>query len=133
MSSVFVSFCFVKTISASEKFLTGSALYHVNNEDDKFREFTFKGFTATPETLIVNFEKNSIVLMIGRYLYEDAEYLTLIQTVPISSSANDALLTPEDLPCAYFLLLFSALVFQNSFYLLMEIKNALYYQKDCTM
>ncbi|CAG8850633.1 30886_t:CDS:2, partial [Gigaspora margarita] len=115
MSSVFISFCFVKTVSASEKFLTGSALYRVSKEDDEFREFTFKGFTATPETLIADFEKNSIVLMIGRYVYEDAEYLTLIQTVPVSSSANDALLIPEDLPYASPLLLFSAPVFQNSF------------------
>ncbi|KAF0483986.1 hypothetical protein F8M41_023149 [Gigaspora margarita] len=41
--------------------------------------------------------------------------LTLIQTVPISSSANDALLTPEDLPCTSSFLLFSAPAFQNSF------------------
>ncbi|CAG8471451.1 15677_t:CDS:2 [Dentiscutata erythropus] len=115
MSSVFVSFCFVKTISASEKFLTGSALYRVNNENDKFREFTFKGFTATPETLIADFEKNSIVLMIGHYVYEDTEYLTLIQTVPISFFANDTLLTPKDLLYASPLLLFSAPILQNSF------------------
>ncbi|CAG8729677.1 28790_t:CDS:2 [Dentiscutata erythropus] len=108
MSSVFVSFYFVKTISASKKFLTRSALYHVNNKDDEFREFTFKGFTATPETLITDFEKNFIILMIGHYL-------TLIQTVPISSSANNALLTPEDLSYASPFLLFSAPILQNSF------------------
>ncbi|KAF0413186.1 hypothetical protein F8M41_007840 [Gigaspora margarita] len=77
MSLVFVSFCFVKTVSASEKFLTRSTLYH----------------------------------------------LTLIQTVSIFFSANDALLTPENLLCASFLLLFSAPVFQNSFLSLDENKE----------
>ncbi|RIB03779.1 hypothetical protein C2G38_2224080 [Gigaspora rosea] len=115
MSSVFISFCFVKTVSVNEKFLTGSALYHVSNKEDEFRQFNYKGFTATPETLIENFEKNSIVLMIGCYVYEDTEYLTLIQTVPISSSTNDDTLLPEDLPYTSPLLLFSAPVLHNSF------------------
>ena len=75
MSLIFISFCFVKTVSVNEKFLTGSALYRVSNEEDEFRQFNYKGFTATPETLIEDFEKNSIVLMIGRYVYEDAEYV----------------------------------------------------------
>ncbi|RIB02240.1 hypothetical protein C2G38_2228372 [Gigaspora rosea] len=86
MSSVFIAFCFVKT-----------------------------GFTSNPESLITNFEKNSIVLMIGRYVFhEKIEYISLIQTVPIFFQA-DSSCTPEDLSYAFSLLIYSAPAVTNSY------------------
>ncbi|KAF0508522.1 hypothetical protein F8M41_018746 [Gigaspora margarita] len=100
MSSIFIAFCFVKTISGNEKFLTGNALYRVNDDEDEYREITFKGFTANTESLIANFEKNSIV--------------SLIQTVPIFAQ-SDLLCTPEDLPYAFPLLIYLAPAVTNSY------------------
>ncbi|RIB06118.1 hypothetical protein C2G38_2217911 [Gigaspora rosea] len=83
MSSIFIAFCFIKTISGNDKFTTGTALYRANDEDDEFREFTYKGFTGNTDLLIIEFENNSIVLMIGRYIYhENAEYMSF-STLPI--------------------------------------------------
>ncbi|CAG8586172.1 7021_t:CDS:2 [Diversispora eburnea] len=98
MSSVFISFCFIKTVTGNDKYVTGSALYRMKGDEDKFREIIYKGFTGTSETLIMDFEKDSIVLVIGRYVYEEnVEYVTLIQTVPISYSSDDSTNTQEDL------------------------------------
>ncbi|CAG8612817.1 13979_t:CDS:2 [Dentiscutata erythropus] len=113
MSSIFIALCFIKTISASEKCIHGNAIYRTNNNEPEFRELTYKGF-ITQDSLIADLEKNSIALMIGRYVFEDAEYLTLIQTVPISTSTDDVEITPDDLPYTSPLLLFSAPVVPNS-------------------
>ncbi|CAG8856270.1 21376_t:CDS:1, partial [Gigaspora margarita] len=48
----------------NNKFVTGTALYHINDKDDEFREITYKGFTGTAKTLISDFEKNSISLLL---------------------------------------------------------------------
>ncbi|KAF0437172.1 hypothetical protein F8M41_004474 [Gigaspora margarita] len=53
--------------------------------------------------------------MIGRYTYKDAEYVTLVQTVPISSSEEDYVLTPEDLLSSSPLLIYSAAVVADSY------------------
>ncbi|CAG8777123.1 3845_t:CDS:2 [Dentiscutata erythropus] len=82
MLSIFIAFCFIKTTSGNDKFVTGTALYRATNEDDKFREFTYKSFTGNSDSLIIEFEKNSI--------------FGLIQTIPISS-ASDFTCSPEDL------------------------------------
>ncbi|CAG8795094.1 20264_t:CDS:1, partial [Racocetra persica] len=47
-------------ISRNDKFLTETALYQINDENNEFRKSTYKGFTESPETLIIDFEKNSI-------------------------------------------------------------------------
>ena len=44
MSSIFISFCFIKTVAGSDKYVTGSALYRVKGDEDKFREIIYKGF-----------------------------------------------------------------------------------------
>ncbi|RIB07425.1 hypothetical protein C2G38_2214509 [Gigaspora rosea] len=147
MSSVFTAFCFIKTVSGNDKFLTGTAVYRVNNDDDEFRELKYKGFTGNSEHLIVEFEKNSIVLMIGRYVYhQNVEYgnffltnslfyrsivrdiylaslfkLGLIQTVPLSSPQRDSTCAPEDLPYTFPLLLYTAPVLTNSY----KVNNAI--------
>src|SRR5436189_54877 len=78
MLSIFISFCFIKTVTGNDKYTTGSALYRVKGDEDKFREIIFKGFIGTSETLIMDFEKDSIVLMIGRYVYEEnVEYVNI--------------------------------------------------------
>ncbi|RHZ80143.1 hypothetical protein Glove_139g15 [Diversispora epigaea] len=116
MSSVFISFCFIKTVTGNDKYVTGSALYRVKGDEDKFREIIYKGFTGTSETLIMDFEKDSIVLVIGRYVYEEnVEYVTLIQTVPISYSSDDSTNTQEDLPYSSPLLIYSAPALTNSY------------------
>ncbi|CAG8733631.1 5427_t:CDS:2 [Dentiscutata erythropus] len=101
MSSVFIAFCFVKTISGNDKFLTGTAVYRANSTEDEFRELTYKGFTGNSETLIIDFEKNSI--------------LSLIQTIPLSSPQHDSTCAPEDLPYAFSLLLYTAPAVTNSY------------------
>ncbi|KAF0457492.1 hypothetical protein F8M41_001169 [Gigaspora margarita] len=107
----------IKTISRGDKYLSGTALYCTNNDDNIFREVMFREFLGTPDCLISSFEKNSIILLIGRYVYEgDAEYVSLVQTVPVSSSDNEYILTPPDLPHSSPLLLFSAPVMQGSYY-----------------
>ncbi|KAF0421479.1 hypothetical protein F8M41_006771 [Gigaspora margarita] len=75
MSSIFIAFCFVKTTSGNNKFTTRTTLYRANVEDDEFREFTYKGFTGNTDSLIIEFEKDLIVLMIRKYIYhENTEY-----------------------------------------------------------
>ncbi|CAG8761343.1 42493_t:CDS:2, partial [Gigaspora margarita] len=97
----------------SEKCIYGNAIYRSNEQE--FRELTYKGF-VTQESLITELEKNSIVLMVGRYMLEDTEYLTLIQTVPISTSSNEIEITSDDLPYTPPLLLFSVPVIPNSYF-----------------
>ncbi|CAG8538699.1 14550_t:CDS:2 [Cetraspora pellucida] len=75
MSSIFISFCFIKTITGNDKYVSGSALYRIKDNEDAFREIIYKGFTGSSESLIEEFEKESIVLMIRRYVYdENIEY-----------------------------------------------------------
>ncbi|KAF0560359.1 hypothetical protein F8M41_002358 [Gigaspora margarita] len=81
----------IKTISGGDKYLSETALYRTNNDDDIFREVTFKDLS---ELLIVS----------------------LVQTVPVSSFDNEYILTPPDLPCSSPLLLFSAPVVQGSYH-----------------
>ncbi|CAG8849019.1 33970_t:CDS:2, partial [Gigaspora margarita] len=101
MSSVFTAFCFIKTISGNNKFVTRTALYRINDEDVEFSEITYKGFTRTAETLISDFEKNLIVC--------------LVQTVPVFSFHNGSACTPDDLPYAFPLLIYSAPTITNSY------------------
>ncbi|KAF0545614.1 hypothetical protein F8M41_002122 [Gigaspora margarita] len=76
MSSIFVSFCFIKTVSGGDKYVSGTGLYCIGNDVDAFREITFKGFTGNAESLVTPLEKNSIALVIGRYVYEEnTEYV----------------------------------------------------------
>ncbi|CAG8525965.1 5489_t:CDS:2, partial [Cetraspora pellucida] len=115
MSSVFMSYCFVQSVTGNDNYLTGNALYRVNNMVDKFRQITYKGYTKSPDSLITDFEKNLIVLMVGRYAYEnDIEYLTLIQSVPMSNE-NENELTREDLPYSAPLLILSSSALPNSY------------------
>ncbi|CAG8601900.1 31489_t:CDS:2 [Gigaspora margarita] len=86
MSSVFVSFCFAKTVSGGDKYIAGSASYRTNIHDDDFREITFKGFT--------DFFSSSRSI-----LPPDAVYIP----------------TPADLPSSLPLLLCSATAVQDSY------------------
>ncbi|CAG8551161.1 15551_t:CDS:2, partial [Dentiscutata heterogama] len=97
----------------SEKCINGTAIYRTNSNKEEFRELTYKDF-VTQKSLITELEKNSIALMVGRYVFEDTEYLTLIQTVPISTFNNGIEITLDDLPYLSSLLLFSAPVIPNS-------------------
>ncbi|CAG8548270.1 8946_t:CDS:1, partial [Racocetra fulgida] len=74
MTLIFIALCFIKTISGSDKYIHGNALYRTTNPETEFRELTYKGFITTQESLITELEKNSIVLMVGRYVLEDTEY-----------------------------------------------------------
>ncbi|CAG8735051.1 21266_t:CDS:2, partial [Gigaspora margarita] len=100
-----------------DKYLSGTGLYRINKDVNAFREIIFKGFINNSESLILSLEKNSIVLMIGRYVYEEnTEYIVLIQTVPISFSNDTYVLTSTDLPYSSPMLQFSAPVVQNSYH-----------------
>ncbi|KAF0478123.1 hypothetical protein F8M41_024102 [Gigaspora margarita] len=86
MSSVFIAFCFVKTISGNDKFITGNALYRINDDEDEYREITFKGFTR------------------------GISYLNCSDF-----SQSDSLCTLEDLPYAFPLLIYLAPAVINSY------------------
>ncbi|KAF0444384.1 hypothetical protein F8M41_003489 [Gigaspora margarita] len=40
MSSLFVAFCFTKNVNRNDKCISGTALYRINHNVDKFREVT---------------------------------------------------------------------------------------------
>ncbi|RIB26565.1 hypothetical protein C2G38_2266581 [Gigaspora rosea] len=105
MTSIFIALCFIKTISGSEKCIHGSAIYRTTNDEEEFRELTYKEFIASQEPLITALETNSIVLM-----------LTLVQTIPISTSTDEIEITPDNLPHSPPLLLYSAPVVSNSYF-----------------
>ncbi|CAG8695058.1 4645_t:CDS:2, partial [Racocetra persica] len=107
---------FVKTISGSKKYVHGNAAYRTNNNEEEFRELTYKRFIASQKSLITELEKNFIVLIVGRYILEDTEYLTLIQTIPISIS-DKIKLTSDNLSHGPLLLFYSAPVVSNSYFL----------------
>ncbi|CAG8486465.1 9227_t:CDS:2 [Acaulospora morrowiae] len=115
MSSIFVAFCFIESVTRKEKDITGSALYREDAEKDNFKEIFYRGYIGNPDNLILEFGKNSVVLMVGRHVLEGAEYLTLTQSVPILISSSENKLTRESLPRASPLLLFSAPVITNSY------------------
>ncbi|CAG8699293.1 27505_t:CDS:2 [Dentiscutata erythropus] len=106
MTSIFVALCFIKTISGSETCIHRNAVYRTNSNKEEFRKLTYKGFIIQ-EFLITELEKNFIALMIGRYL-------TLIKTIPISTSNDEIKITPGDLLYSSLLLLFSASVIPNT-------------------
>ncbi|CAG8578140.1 25303_t:CDS:2 [Dentiscutata erythropus] len=85
-----------------DKYISGTALYCTNNDNDIFREITFRGFTGSSDCLISLFEKNFII--------------SLVQTISISSSDNEDILTPLDLPRSSPLLLFSVPIIQGSYH-----------------
>ncbi|CAG8481242.1 6206_t:CDS:1, partial [Dentiscutata heterogama] len=62
-------FCFIKIVSGNDKFVTKFTLYCITDDDEEFREIIYKGFAANAKSLISNFEKNSIVYIVGRYIY----------------------------------------------------------------
>ncbi|CAG8666275.1 27321_t:CDS:2 [Gigaspora margarita] len=74
MSSIFISFCFAKTVSETDNFINRTALYQVAINNDQLSELTFKGYTSNPDSLVISFEKNAIVLM-----------LSLVQATPVLS------------------------------------------------
>ncbi|CAG8669683.1 2899_t:CDS:2 [Gigaspora margarita] len=113
MSSLFVTFCLAKNVTGNDSYITGTALYRINDNTDKFREITFKGFLRNPDSLVTPFEKNTIILMVGCYVCEDN--VTIIQSVPISYSDDEYTLTQENLPNSSPLLLYSASIVLNSY------------------
>ncbi|RIB25961.1 hypothetical protein C2G38_2164603 [Gigaspora rosea] len=116
MSSIFIAFCFIKTVSRNSKFLNRTAVYCVSADENEFRELNYKGFTRNSETLIVDFKRNSIMLMIERYVYhQNAEYLSLIQTVLLSFPQTDSDHVPEDLSYTFPLQIYSAPAVTNSY------------------
>ncbi|RIB19003.1 hypothetical protein C2G38_2084173 [Gigaspora rosea] len=89
MSSLFVAFCFAKTVTGNDNYITGTALYQINDNTDEFREITFKGFTKNPDSLVIPFEKNSIILIVGHYVYkENVEYIYINFIIFIKNIIN---------------------------------------------
>lgn len=41
MSSIFVSYCFIQTVTGNGNYLTGTALSRINTTVDKFRQITY--------------------------------------------------------------------------------------------
>ena len=77
MSSIFIAFCFVTSISESERYITESAIYRAN--DNEFQELTYKDFIRNEKNLVSAFQLGMIVLMIGCYVYEEnKKYLSTV-------------------------------------------------------
>ncbi|CAG8724422.1 4399_t:CDS:2 [Dentiscutata heterogama] len=113
MSSLFIAFCLVKNVTGNNSYITRIAIYRINDNTDKFREITFKGFSKNSDSLVTPFEKNSIVLIVSHYVCEDN--VTIIQSVLISYSDNEYTLTQENLLNLSLLLLYLAPVVPNSY------------------
>lgn len=101
----------------TDNFINGTALYRVAINNDQLSELTFKGYTGNPDSLVIPFEKNAIVLMVGRYVYEDKEYLSLIQATPVLSPDPNYIPTSNDLPSSLPLLIYSAMPVSGSYLL----------------
>ena len=88
MSSIFISIVYVSNINLTEKTINGTASYKIDNEINEYRDIIFKGYLDN--RLICNFIKNSILLFIGRYVYEkDEEYVCIyVYTVYITINKN---------------------------------------------
>ncbi|CAG8484395.1 10699_t:CDS:2 [Gigaspora margarita] len=101
-----MSFCFTKTVSGGDKYIVGNAVYHITNDNDEFREITFRGLIGNSELLIMTFERNTFLFM-----------LTLVQMVPILSPDAEYVPTPSDLPNSSPLLLYTATIVPDSYLL----------------
>ncbi|CAG8758943.1 17424_t:CDS:1, partial [Acaulospora morrowiae] len=60
MSSIFVAFCFIESVTRNEKDITGSALYREDGDKDNFKEIFYRGYIENPDNLILEFGKNSM-------------------------------------------------------------------------
>ncbi|CAG8816443.1 30849_t:CDS:2 [Gigaspora margarita] len=116
MISVFIALYFIKTILGNKKCIHESAIYRTNNDEEEFRELTYKRFIASQEPLITTLETNSIVLIVGCYVFQDTEYLTLVQTIPISTSTDEIEITSDNLSNSLPLLLYSVSIVFNSYF-----------------
>jgi len=75
MTSLLVTFCYVSSVSSTEKTINGVASYKAGKDD--YRDVIFKGFISS-SGLISNFSKGSIVLFVGRFVYdENDEYVCI--------------------------------------------------------
>ncbi|CAG8810665.1 41006_t:CDS:2, partial [Gigaspora margarita] len=64
------------SITGNEKYISRSVLYRIKDNKEALREIIYKGFTRSSEILIEEFKIGSIVLMIGRYVYNNnVEYV----------------------------------------------------------
>ena len=72
MNSVLITFLFVKNIKINNKSIEGSGAYL---EDGELKQITFKGFMG-PDSLVSEFDKNTIIQTTGRFVMEDGkEYM----------------------------------------------------------
>ena len=62
MCYICISFIFIKNIFVTNKSIEGDVLYR---QGEKFREIIFKGFTGGEKLFVNNFDKNSIVHVVG--------------------------------------------------------------------
>ena len=71
MSSLFISNCFIKTVTSTDNSISGTAIYRT--AIGNFWELTFKGFFSDSKDNddIVNFNEKSLVVLIGRFALED--------------------------------------------------------------
>ena len=75
MTSLLIMFCYVSSVSLTEKTINGVASYKAGKDD--YRDVIFKGFISS-SGLISNFSKGSIVLFVGRFVYdENDEYVCI--------------------------------------------------------
>ncbi|CAG8535879.1 445_t:CDS:2 [Gigaspora margarita] len=116
MSTIFISFCFIKTVSGTDNFINKTALFRVAINNDQLSELTFKGYTGNPDSLVIPFEKNTIILMVGRYMYEDKEHLSLVQATPVLSPDPNYIPTSNDLLLSLPLLIYSAMPVSGSYF-----------------
>jgi hypothetical protein len=64
MCSTFVANYFIKSVTSTERTISGSALYR---RDSVFREVNFKGFYDEGVN-VLHFSKHSMIVLIGRYI-----------------------------------------------------------------
>ena len=67
MSSIMVTFLFIKNVKTHNKTIEGSANYL---EEEEYKQIFFKGFVG-PESLVASFDVNAIIQTTGRFVVED--------------------------------------------------------------
>jgi len=67
MSSIMVTFLFIKNVKTHNKTIEGSASYL---EEEEYKQIFFKGFVGL-ESLVASFDVNAIIQTTGRFVVVD--------------------------------------------------------------
>ncbi|CAG8498003.1 21902_t:CDS:2 [Cetraspora pellucida] len=106
MTSIFCAISFIKSVSGSNKCRIGSAIYRT--AIDEFMEYKFKAFYSEESSLIKELTEKTIIMIIGRFAFEDKLNVTISQSVTLRIQTAQDEPNIYDLPIAPAFGIFSA-------------------------